>query len=154
MINELLNKTSKNTPNKLISTKANNSFVTNNSDIAEEFVDYFTNIGSNLAANITNNNDFSKYLNDRQPHCLFFTPVIESDVLSEIRRLDPNKSVGSDSIHPKLIIDSANIISSPLTHIINCSLSRGIFPDSLKIAKIIPVYKKGSTTQVGNYRPR
>ena len=41
----------------------------------------------------------------------------------------------------------------PLTIIINQSLATGIFPDPLKIAKVIPLYKKGNRTLRDNYRP-
>ena len=40
-----------------------------------------------------------------------------------------------------------------LTLIINQILATGIFPDKLKIAKVIPIFKKGDSTQFGNYRP-
>jgi len=41
----------------------------------------------------------------------------------------------------------------PLTNIYNTSLESGIFPDKLKIAKVIPVHKKGDSRDVSNYRP-
>ena len=41
----------------------------------------------------------------------------------------------------------------PLTHIINMSLSTGIVPNDLKIAKVIPIFKKGEQDLVSNYRP-
>ena len=74
-------------------------------------------------------------------------------MFNEIKKIDPNKSTGQDMIHPKLVNHAAHIISCPLAHVINCSLSQGVFPDKLKVAKVIPVYKKGSVTNVGNYRP-
>ena len=47
-----------------------------------------------------------------------------------------------------------NIMASPLTEIINLSFSTGIYPNNLKIAKIIHVFKnKGSNLQCNNYRP-
>jgi hypothetical protein len=41
----------------------------------------------------------------------------------------------------------------PLVHIFNASLSSGIFPDRLKLAKVIPLYKKGDVHDIKNYRP-
>ena len=41
----------------------------------------------------------------------------------------------------------------PLTYILNLTLKHGIFPDSLKIAKVIPVFKQGPRSSGGNYRP-
>ena len=40
----------------------------------------------------------------------------------------------------------------PLTTIINQSLHTGIFPCKLKIAKVIPLFKKGDPTLIENYR--
>ena len=127
--------------------------LTKTPDIAEEFNDFFTSIGSKLASDITTDENFEKYLDGDYQNSFFFHPVLERDVLNEIKRLDPQKAIGIDGIHPRLVIDSAHIISRPLAHIVNCSLSRGIFPDPLKIAKVIPIYKKGAPDEVSNYRP-
>ena len=40
-----------------------------------------------------------------------------------------------------------------LTHIVNQSLVTGIFPDKLKLAKVLPLFKKGEHTCMDNYRP-
>ena len=48
---------------------------------------------------------------------------------------------------------SITAIVKPLVYIINNSLTNGIFPDKLKQALVIPVYKKGDETQIENYRP-
>ena len=40
-----------------------------------------------------------------------------------------------------------------MTYIINKSFELGVFPASFKIAKVIPIHKKGSTSKVENYRP-
>ena len=43
--------------------------------------------------------------------------------------------------------------SYPLSVIFNTSFSTGVYPDLLKIAKTIPIYKKGSKLTISNYRP-
>ena len=46
----------------------------------------------------------------------------------------------------------APAIKTPLTHIINQSLCTGIFPHRLKIAKVIPLFKKNDPHIFDNYR--
>jgi hypothetical protein len=52
-----------------------------------------------------------------------------------------------------IIKKSFDIICQPLVNLINLSLATGIFPDKLKIAKVIPIYKMGDTDCFANYRP-
>ena len=63
------------------------------------------------------------------------------------------QSFGVDKIHPFLLSTAAIEIFKPLTYIINLSISQGVFPDSLKIAKVIPIFKQGSRLLPNNYRP-
>ena len=53
----------------------------------------------------------------------------------------------------KFIIDSAESIVKPSAYIFNLSIRSGVFPDDLKRAKIVPIYKKKAKTEPGNYRP-
>ena len=48
---------------------------------------------------------------------------------------------------------SINHVRVPLTHVINLSLATGVFPDQLKIAKVVPIYKTSDPTFLNNYRP-
>ena len=65
-----------------------------------------------------------------------------------------NKSIsGYDMFSNKIIKAIKNEISKPLTLIINQMLESGIFPDSLEIAKIIPLQIKGNVNSITNYRP-
>lgn len=61
----------------------------------------------------------------------------------------------SPSSSPKIIFLhlSAEIISPILTYFLNKFITNGFFSNSLKVAEIIPIYKKGSKTNMDNYRP-
>ena len=65
----------------------------------------------------------------------------------------PNKSTGPASIPLRLLKDVADLIIVPLCHIINLSFSTGIFPDLLKVSKVVAIHKGGSTQEVNNFRP-
>ena len=62
-------------------------------------------------------------------------------------------SSGRDGISNTVIKASMPIISKPLSLIINQVLNTGIFPDNLKIAKVVPLYKKRDNGLFTNYRP-
>ena len=51
------------------------------------------------------------------------------------------KAPGYDSFPMHVIKYSFHLISAPLADVINLSLLKGIFPDKLKIAKIIPIFE-------------
>ena len=58
-----------------------------------------------------------------------------------------------DKIHPLLWKTAALQIYHPLTFIFNLSINQGIFADSMKLAKVVPVFKQGSRFACSNYRP-
>ena len=82
-----------------------------------------------------------------------FSIVTEGKVLKLLNALSINKATGLDGIPSRFVRDSASIIVSPLTHIINLSIIQGVVPDDLKIARVVPLFKKNDKTEVGNYRP-
>jgi len=57
--------------------------------------------------------------------------------------LNNNMGAGPDNIWPRLLKEMSSVIIQPFLYIVNLSLSTGIVPDKLKLAKVIPVYKKG-----------
>ena len=73
--------------------------------------------------------------------------------MKTLEKLNPNKSTGLDQIGPKILKLSAPLITRALTHIINISIATSEYPELLKKAKIIPVFKKGCKNQPENYRP-
>ena len=71
----------------------------------------------------------------------------------KLKSLNTNKSFGPDEIHPKLIFELAEILSEPLTLLLSSSLRSGKIPSEWKLAIITAVFKKGSRSIPGNYRP-
>ena len=131
--------------------------ITDDSKIANEFNNYFANIGPKLSANIKYNGKktVEYYLKAPTTKRFEFQLVTDMDVLNLIGTLEPKDSSGLDNISSKLLIQLAPIIHSVLRLIINKSLMTGIFPDKLKIAIVRPIYKgKDSDPHLfGNYRP-
>ena len=70
-----------------------------------------------------------------------------------ISSLHYNKAVGINSIPIKILKLAKEQIAEHLSFIYNFSFTTGIFPDSLKIAKVSPVYKRGSQLECANCRP-
>ena len=123
--------------------------------MANCFNNYFSNIGSDLQDQIHYyGNDFSKYLQHPNDHNFFINPTDEVEIISLIDNLCSNKATGPHSIPTDILQLIKFNIATPLTRIINLSFSTGVYPDNLKVARVIPVYKdKGSMLQCNNYRP-
>ena len=79
--------------------------------------------------------------------------VDQNELLNLFATLNNNKSPGPDNIGPRLIKETQQSILDPLLHIINLSFSSGVFPDLLKIAKVVPIYRKEDRSLMSNYRP-
>ncbi len=63
------------------------------------------------------------------------------------------KAPGHDNIKSNIVKMVAHEMSYPLMILLNRSLSNGKVPTDMKIAKVVPIYKKGSPEEFGNYRP-
>ena len=143
-----------NPQSKITSIETEGASIDNPRLVANYFNTYFTNIGKNLCDAIpSNDHTFFEYLVNPNPNCIFFTPVTEEEITDVVRNLPNKKSAGVDHINCSLIKTLIPAISKPLTYIINLSLSTGVVPDGMKIARVTPIYKSGSVSHVNNYRP-
>ena len=131
----------------------NNKKISNQQDIAEEFNKYFCSIGSQLASKLDGEGDVKTFLEGRVINSIQLFDILEVEVQNEINSLDCKKSVGHDNLPAKFIKLICPIISKPLSIIFNKCFENGEYLDFLKVAKVIPIYKKGKKTEVGNYRP-
>jgi hypothetical protein len=152
-INQVLNrsKLNKELPNHF---NINGIKITDPQQIADDLNSFFTNIGPNLASSIPLQNKHSRdYLQNHTNFKFKFT-LINTEVLSKvILNMKSKKSAGIDNLSMNFIKTYSTILIPPLTILINQSLSKGVFPTKLKIAKIIPIYKKDDIHLFDNYRP-
>ena len=141
-------------PHKL---KHNNTFTTNPTLIANSFNDYFSGIGKTLADQLKpsseSEHEHTKYLAKRLHQSLFLTPTTSFEVFNLISGLKNTKSNGKDNISAYFLKMAAKVIAAPLAQLFNYTFLLGNFPASLKIAKIVPIYKSGDESDVSNYRP-
>ena len=149
----------KNVINKRKSTSSTSRFIVNNNLttdkklIAEGFNSFFTNIGPDLAKKIPNDPAFpSEFLKKRNIESMFVQPVVEKEVQEIIKALKLSSS-GWDSISANVVKSTYSSFLIPLTHVMNLSITKGIFPSELKIARVIPLFKSGDSSSFSNYRP-
>ena len=84
---------------------------------------------------------------------MFIEPVTQTDTINSCRKLKSKTTTGHDEISTKLLKETIPIITDPITHIINMSLSAGIVPDDMRVAKVIPIFKSSDPKLLKNYRP-
>ena len=127
--------------------------VTEIKDIAEEFNNFFTNVGPNLAKKVPNSSkSFTSFLN--QTHSIMEKNSLSINELNEdFFSLKTNKSPGYDNINFNVVKKCFGEINEPLKHLFNLSLENGIFPEKMKIAKVIPLFKNGDPKNITKYRP-
>ena len=121
--------------------------------ISEEMNNYFASIGINLARNIpdgtTNPIDFVK-----QSNSIFkFKRIVSTQVHNLIMKAVNGKATGIDLVPNNLLKVASPVISPHLSEIFNQCIEYGIFPDDLKIGKVVPIFKSGKRDDPGNYRP-
>ena len=99
--------------------------------------------------NIVNTIPHRSYIADS----FYLNPITRNEIATAMLSISNSKAVGSDGFSPIIIKQNINAISKQLEYIFNLSFSSGIFPKLLKSAIVTPLYKSGSVTEPGNYRP-
>ena len=129
--------------------------ISGDKNIADKFNEYFTQIGPSLAnsIDIAIMATFDTYLKKPNSSSFQFQYTDAPSVQKIINNLKPKSSAGHDNISSKLLRHMGEIVAYPLSIIINQSLCTGVFTNRLKLAKVIPLYKKDDNKSFGNYRP-
>lgn len=126
----------------------------NDQETAVKFNDFFAEIAPNLASKIKpNGRDFMEFLPDIKAPKMQFKPVTETQIIKILSSMKNKVSFSHDFLSNKLLRHVREEISLPLCHLVNISMRLSYVPQTWKRAKVVPVFKSGSKTEPGNYRP-
>ena len=150
---ELIGKTRKSEPHLPGKLLIKEQEVSGKVEIANKFNTFFTNIGAELAKNIPNaSRSFEIYIKKVDT-----TIPTDSLTINEVKEaffsLEISKSPGCDGISFNVIKNCFSELNMKLKYLFDMSLESGIFPDKLKIVRVIPLYKAGDPANISNYRP-
>ena len=96
---------------------------------------------------------FKQYLKTSTNQSCKFEEVTDEDILTILNKLDNKSSSVKYYISNKILKYIKHTIIQPLALVINQMLYTGIFPNALKMYKIIPLFKKGDASNMSDYRP-
>ena len=154
-INYVIRKTNNKTES-IDKLKINNILEYRGDVIVEELAKYFAGVGKTYADKIISparsEMDYLKKI-PRNHLTIYLTPVTTAEISKILDKLLPKPSYGTDCISNKLLKEIGIFVVEPLQIIFNNSLEHGIFPDRMKRAKVIPLFKGNSRDIASNYRP-
>ena len=131
--------------NKCAGAKSFMSKVTDKQVIADGFNNFYSKIGPNLSQKIAEKyphlEGSTEYLKNipRSTNNLILCNVNEATVQYFIDKLKNKSSSGTDGLSNKVLKRVSGVLLKPLQKLINLSLSSGVVPSQLKIAKVIPL---------------
>lgn len=153
VINEIRHKnTGLITPDRIID---NGEVITNRRLICKHFNNYFISIASRLNSDKYDNYtgqvpDFKDFLKNPVSNSIYLNPILETEIGDIINSLKTNKT---SDYSPRLLKLFNRQFSYLLAILFNNCISDGVFPDELKIAKVLPLFKSGDKDCINNYRP-
>ena len=129
--------------------------ITDPTEIANKFNNFYTSIADSILAKrkYNGNKSFHDYLTNPLDISMALYSCDETEVKNLLTSLNPKKASGPNSIPTSVLHLLAEDICKPLCIIFNLSFNSGEYPDMLKIASAIPIFKKDSKLIVSNYRP-
>ena len=92
-------------------------------------------------------------LGPSQYPCMEDITVSCKGVVKLLKNLKPHKAAGPDDIPLMLLKEAADEIAPAITLLFQASLNQGNTPSTWRKALVVPIFKKGSKSDAGNYRP-
>jgi hypothetical protein len=134
----------------------NSEEITNTENVAQLFNSYFCTITDELLQKNGNkmlNSENHNLKRKESTKTMFVFPVTESELEKVAKGLKNKLSAGIDEIPDYVVKTVHKTAKETFTNIYNASLESGILPDQLKIAKVVPLYKKVDKRDIQNCRP-
>ena len=103
-------------------------------------------LAPNLAKNIPlpkNDTTIYDYLEENTEHTMFLSPADDLEIIRTVQNCKNKRSTDFNDISMNLLKKVISLIVRPIGHICNVSFQTGVFPNKMKIAKVIPLYKSG-----------
>ena len=136
---------------------SNGEIISNPLAIAEEFNEFFTNVGKTMATLLptvgSNNSKNIVFSKNKASNSIFLSPCSPQEVYHLINQLKEKKAKRASDIETKFIKYANPVLSYFVSDIFNHRLTEGVYPDSLKVAEVIPIFKKADRDKTTNYRP-
>ena len=133
--------------------KYNNKTITKTVNIAQTFNKHYSQVASNLIKNLKSPSKSTLKTKSESPSSFFFNKTSRYEILTLLNNLDAKKAKDLYDFPIDIIKASADLLAEPLSHIINHSVKEGTFPNTLKQAKVTPLFKSGPREDIKNYRP-
>jgi len=123
--------------------------------VVDRLNDFFVNVGPKLAKDIKHTGIKYSVMDqvDRNPHSFFLGTVEGKEIIEIVSKCTNKTSNDCDDIDMSLVKKVIDGSVAPLTYIYNLSFKTGVFPEKMKVAKVIPLYKTGDSHVFNNYRP-
>ena len=130
----------KNLPKQLV---INNKKITDKTEIANNFNEFFANVGPKLAEKIPDvNKNFESYIPVIDTS-LFHTDLTEKEFETAFKSLKKDKASGFDKVHANVVLSVYDEVKKPLLQISKNSLKNGIVPENTKIVKFLQLLNQG-----------
>ena len=154
MINNLLSRKPK--KRETIRLKDENGDIINDpSKVADRFIEHFANTPSNIKRTLqekSNPDAIFEYMPKSAVNSIFLRTVDPSEIDCVIKDLE-NKATLDTRAGPLKVANENKQFSNSVADVVTTSFREGVFPEKLKMARVIPIHKGGVKTDVSNYRP-
>lgn len=84
---------------------------------------------------------------------MFPGEVNELEILPILRKCENKRPTDSDGLDITIVKRIVDCITKPLTFICNLSIQSGVFPEQMKVAKVILLFRNSDEHIFNNYRP-